>query len=308
MNNNQFKETIIGIGEAAGCTLEFTLVHIAITTFPPMIFIPIAAFWIQAFASFVAMLWVRIRYSSTLEIIKNKREENRKQKPLVLRILAMVVFPLLAYAASFAFAVWEESTLKIGVFKIPENLSFSPDNITRIFSQYFTCGMPCAVNLLILSPICEEIVFRYLIPQVIAIHQGEYANSSTGMKTQAIWSSLFFGVYHIVQLVYSAGENPLLTLFQIVDAAAIGWYFFWVDHDIFSGSIVPSILLHILNNAFSAFVTPNYEMVKTLYGVFFFGTALVIEILGYTILVSLFASSNKEEKKQKKTINKKKRN
>lgn len=299
--DNQLKETIVGAGEAAGCALEFTLVHMAITTFPPMIFIPIAAFWIQAFASLIAMLWVRMRYSSP---VKTKVKKG-PQKPLVLRIIALVVLPLLAYTAALALALWEEDTLKIGLFNVPQNLFSSPsDSIARLFAQFFACGKPCVVNLLFLSPICEEVVFRRLVPQTIACHQGEAAEKKAGLKVQALWSALFFGAYHIVQLVYSAGKDPLMTVFQVVDAAVVGWYFFWVDYGVFSGSVVPSILLHMLNNLFSAFVSPNYEKVMTLHGVSFFCAALAIEILGYAIFVGFFSNNkddnNKFNKKKKK--------
>lgn len=305
--NDQRKETIIGIGEAAGCALEFTLVHMAITTFPPMIFIPIAVFWIQAFAPLFAMLWARMRYSASTPDSESEAapSQPRQQKPLVLRVLAMLVLPLLAYTASLAFAIWEESTVKVGVFSVPQDLFSSPDTVKQLFAKAFVCGKPCVVNLLFMSPVCEEIVFRRIIPQIIASHQGESASRSSGLRTRALWSALFFGAYHIVQLLYSSGENPLLTLFQIADAAVIGWYFFWVDYDVFSGSILPSIVLHMLNNVFSAFVTPNYEKIKTVYGLLFFCASLAIEIMGYVVFVALFAR-NKGENGQKKKAHKKK--
>ena len=255
------------------------------------------------------MLWVRHRYP--LPPKGRGPESAQHRKPLALRVLGLAVIPLIAYAASFAYAVFAETSLGAGVFNVPQD-PFSLESVVQSAAQYFACGTPCVVGLLFLSPLCEEVVFRRLVPQTIAQHQASGTTSKeAALKTQATWSAVFFGLYHIVQLLYSAGENPFLTLLQIVDAAVIGWYFFWVDYNVFGGSVAPSVFLHVVNNLFSALVSPNYKGLKTMAGVPLFCVALAIEVLGYAVFCHVFtelgnASENEQNKKSRKS--KKKQN
>ena len=92
----------------------------------------------------------------------------------------------------------------------------------------------------------EEIIFRGFLFKMM---------EKDNQKVAIIVSSLTFGVGHIINLML--GADLMMTMMQIVYASIIGYLF--VTIFIKSGSLIPCILAHGINNALTIFFvdTPN---------------------------------------------------
>ncbi len=90
----------------------------------------------------------------------------------------------------------------------------------------------------------EEIIFRGFLFKLIA---------KDHVKIAVIVSSVTFGVGHIINLFNGAELIP--TLLQICYACAVGYLFVVIFQK--SGSLVPCIIAHSVNNALSVFYAEN---------------------------------------------------
>ncbi|MBE6732326.1 MAG: CPBP family intramembrane metalloprotease [Ruminococcaceae bacterium] len=90
----------------------------------------------------------------------------------------------------------------------------------------------------------EEVIFRGFLFRMMA---------KDSVKAAIIVSSVTFGIGHIVNLFNGADLLP--TLLQICYAMAVGFLFVIIFYK--SGSIIPCILAHSLNNSFSIFGKEN---------------------------------------------------
>ncbi len=90
----------------------------------------------------------------------------------------------------------------------------------------------------------EEIIFRGFLFKMMA---------RDNVKTAVIVSSVTFGVGHIINLFNGAELIP--TLLQICYACVVGYLFVVIFSK--SGSLVPCIIAHSVNNALSVFYAEN---------------------------------------------------
>lgn len=90
----------------------------------------------------------------------------------------------------------------------------------------------------------EEIIFRGFLFRMM---------EKNNVKTAIIVSSVTFGIGHIVNLLNGADFIP--TLMQICYAMALGYLFVIIFYK--SGSLIPCILAHSLNNCLSIFHVEN---------------------------------------------------
>lgn len=90
----------------------------------------------------------------------------------------------------------------------------------------------------------EEIVFRGFLFRMMA---------KDNLRTAILVSALTFGAGHIVNLLNGAELVP--TLLQVCYAASIGYLFVIIFHR--SGSLIPCIAAHSVNNALSVFSGEN---------------------------------------------------
>lgn len=109
--------------------------------------------------------------------------------------------------------------------------------------------------LFMISMLCvgflEEIIFRGFL------FLGMAKNNT---KEAIVVSSMTFGIGHIVNLLNGA---PLLgTLMQIIFAVAVGFTLVLLFYK--GGSLLPCIVFHSLNNAFSVIEKTNAEVAKSL--------------------------------------------
>ena len=90
----------------------------------------------------------------------------------------------------------------------------------------------------------EEVVFRGFLFRMMA---------KDNLKIAILVNSLTFGIGHIINLFNGADLVP--TLLQVGYATAVGYLFVTIAYR--SGSIIPCIIAHSLNNSFSIFNADN---------------------------------------------------
>ena len=123
---------------------------------------------------------------------------------------------------------------------IMERLSFLPDWMKDTF-DVLQSGWPGIICISVLGPVLEEMLFRGAITKVLL---RKYSPAKA-----IILSALIFGVFHI---------NPV----QVVGAMLSGILFAWLYYK--TGSIVPGILIHVLNNSLSVFLSLHYGDVENM--------------------------------------------
>lgn len=121
---------------------------------------------------------------------------------------------------------------------VMSKLSFLPDWLGDTFDvlQSGWLGIAC---ISVLGPVLEELLFRGAITGILL---RKYAPAKA-----ILLSALVFGIFHI---------NPV----QVVGATLSGVLFAWLYYK--TGSLVPGILIHILNNSLSVFFNLHYPDVK----------------------------------------------
>lgn len=155
----------------------------------------------------------------------------------------------------------------IGV--LVEQLKFLPDWLEQTFDilQSGWLGILCIA---ILGPILEELLFRGAITKVLL-------QKYKPVKAILI-SGFIFGIFHV---------NPA----QVVGACFIGFLLAWLYYK--TQSLIPCILLHVLNNSFSVYQSlahPEVEEVTSLLGIPALIVCLVISAL--LLLLSLKQLNN----------------
>lgn len=90
----------------------------------------------------------------------------------------------------------------------------------------------------------EEVVFRGFLFRMM---------EKDNLKIAILVNSLTFGIGHIINLFNGADLVP--TLLQVGYATAVGYLFVTITYK--SGSIIPCIIAHSLNNSFSIFNVEN---------------------------------------------------
>lgn len=112
----------------------------------------------------------------------------------------------------------------------------------------------------------EEVIFRGLLFK---------AMEKDGLKSAIIVSALTFGIGHIVNLFNGSGKDLTSSLTQIIFACLVGLVLVLILH--YSGSLIPCIIFHSLNNSLTAFesagsLDPSLSLVLNL--------ILIVMVLG----------------------------
>lgn len=128
---------------------------------------------------------------------------------------------------------------------VMSGLSFVPDWLESTFNilQSNLLGIACIT---LLGPILEELLFRGAITKVLL--------NKYSPVTAILLSGFIFGLYHV---------NPV----QVVGGCLSGFLFAWLYYR--TKSLVPGILIHILNNAFSVYTGlkyPDMDSIRQLLG------------------------------------------
>lgn len=119
------------------------------------------------------------------------------------------------------------------------HLSFLPDWYENTFDilQSGWLGIACVA---ILGPILEELLFRGAITKVLL--------KKYNPLTAILVSGLIFGIFHV---------NPA----QVVGAILIGFVLAWIYYR--THSLIPCILIHIMNNSLSVYLSLKFPDVDS---------------------------------------------
>lgn len=142
------------------------------------------------------------------------------------------------------------------------HLTFLPDLLKDSF-QVLQAGWLGIVCVAIIGPIVEEALFRGAITKVLL---KQYSPA-----VAIVISGLVFGVFHI---------NPA----QVVGAIIIGFVIAWIYYR--TQSLIPCILIHIMNNSLSVYLNlkyPDVTYTSDLLGGHAYYTCLVLAVLLFAL-------------------------
>lgn len=153
------------------------------------------------------------------------------------------------------------------IFIIDYIMSFMPwlPNIMEQTFDIMQSGWIGILTIAIFGPILEELMFRGAITKVLL--------SKYNPTTAIIISALIFGLFHI---------NPV----QVVAATLIGLILGWVYYK--TASLIPCILIHILNNSMSVYLSLKYPDVENTQDFFTGNTYYIVLIAAIIIFVGAF--------------------
>lgn len=175
---------------------------------------------------------------------------------------------------SSSFLVWSMVAGVSAIFLIDFLMSyllFLPDWMSGAF-DVLRSGWLGIICIAIVGPVLEEFLFRGAITKVLL-------EKYSPVKAILI-SGLIFGIFHL---------NPA----QVVGACLSGFLFAWLYYR--TGSLIPCILIHILNNSLSVGLSLEYGEVDTisrLLGKPFYLICLIASAL--LLLLSLKMLSNRK--------------
>lgn len=165
---------------------------------------------------------------------------------------AYLVYTIFIYAAT---VVLIDFVMPI----LPEIPDFLEDTFDVLQAGWL--GILCIA---VLGPILEELLFRGAITRVLL---EKYSPAKA-----VIISALIFGIFHI---------NPA----QVVSAFLIGLLLAWLYYK--TASLIPCILVHILNNSLSVYLSLNYPEVETTADLFYDKNMYILFVAGALLLFAL---------------------
>ena len=122
----------------------------------------------------------------------------------------------------------------------------------------------------VIGPVLEELLFRGAITKVLL-------KKYSPVKA-IVFSALVFGIFHI---------NPA----QVVSATLIGLLIGWVYYK--TASLIPCILMHILNNSLSVFLNLRYPDVESTSELFTGNTYYFVLAVALVVFISIFWAMKK---------------
>lgn len=120
------------------------------------------------------------------------------------------------------------------------HLAFLPNWMDQTF-QVLQSGWLGILCVAVLGPVLEELLFRGAITRVLLKRYPP--------RWAILASGLIFGIFHV---------NPV----QVMGACLLGILLAWLFYK--TGSLVPGIVLHIVNNSLSVYLSLNYPDVDYL--------------------------------------------
>lgn len=172
----------------------------------------------------------------------------------------------LSYLIFSAFAVLTGGFL---VSALAELLEWIPNIMEESF-DILQSGWGGIIAIALIGPILEELLFRGAITNKLL---RQYS------PTKAILiSALLFGIFHI---------NPA----QILPAFLIGILFAWTYYK--TASLIPCILMHILNNSLSVYLNMKYPEVENMSDLMDSSSYLIIIFVSVLILAGVVWRMNR---------------
>ena len=146
---------------------------------------------------------------------------------------------------------------------------------------YGPAGAVCYVISMCCVGFLEEVIFRGLLFR---------AMEKDNLKTAVIVSALTFGLGHIVNLFNGSGRDLTSSAVQIIFAVLVGFVLVLIF--LHSGSLIPCIVFHAVNNALGAFARQNAMDPKLEMGL---NIALIVVLLGGYLLYLIKVFPKKAE-------------
>eukprot|EP01095_Lingulamoeba_sp_RSL-Kostka_P008048 TRINITY_DN2636_c2_g1_i1.p1 TRINITY_DN2636_c2_g1~~TRINITY_DN2636_c2_g1_i1.p1 ORF type:complete len:377 (+),score=61.25 TRINITY_DN2636_c2_g1_i1:202-1332(+) len=146
---------------------------------------------------------------------------------------------------------------------IQEQTNEISSNSTSVLSQLdslsivdivYEINWGIALRLFILTPIFEELSYRWLIPQRFFIQCRSYVKNDWFVFV--ILSNFWFGFSHFLNIA-NPNFSPFYVFLQIVQGIVIGT--FYSTYSLSNSSILSSMVLHIINNLFAMFSPTTFD-------------------------------------------------
>ncbi|MCC8187146.1 MAG: CPBP family intramembrane metalloprotease [Bacteroides sp.] len=123
---------------------------------------------------------------------------------------------------------------------VTSGLSWLPNWMENTFDQVLSTGLG-VLGVALFGPVLEELLFRGAVTRILL---QRYSPAKA-----ILFSALIFGIFHI---------NPA----QIAGATLIGLFLAWIYYR--TESLVPCILIHVLNNSLAVGADRRFPEVETL--------------------------------------------
>lgn len=197
---------------------------------------------LELFLSYTIPLGIVVAVSFTMQ----SNEQPDGFTSLFKKFDPLIIPPVLLFIVGFGF-----------ISDFLQRLFPEPEWFNEMMSSIFTSGILGFITACIAAPLLEELMFRGVLLRSFL--------KNYSVKKALVWSALFFAIIHL---------NP----WQAVPAFGLGLLMAWLFYR--TGSILPSIIVHFLNNTI-AFVMASYlGMNFSLYGEMSWGASVALLLVG----------------------------
>jgi len=187
--------------------------------------------------------------------------------------------PVSLYYLALSIIIWASVTFPIDY--LLSLMKWLPNILEDTFST-LQAGWLGIICIALLGPILEELLFRGAITKKLL--------EKYSPKKAIILSALIFGIIHI---------NPI----QVISATLIGLLLAWIYYK--TASLIPCILIHVINNSFSVYTSikyPDLEYTSDLFtNTIYIGASIII--FGVTLYLMKNITINYPWKKNEAEIN-----
>lgn len=144
------------------------------------------------------------------------------------------------------------------------------DNHEQMFLSMSRTGIWGFLAIAVFGPVCEEITFRGAV-------EGTLLQFTSPWKA-ILWSALLFGIIHM---------NPIQIPFAFVLGLLLGWLYYK------TGSLVPAIFSHFINNAIGFITMRTMDNSETITGLLGKETAFSLMAVSLILFIVLLICFNK---------------
>jgi len=182
-------------------------------------------------------------------------------------VSGVFVFLLVFHAMQLGIGLWLHSYL--------QSPTFSLENYYDATSPSGHVDVSNIVGILIVSPLEEELLFHGFIFYILVRRTGQVVES-------AVMCNIFFGLFHLLNVIGSQYNSTYIFL-QVFLGVLVGIVYSF--RFLVTGTLWESLGLHMMNNAFSSFLSPRRAFLTLDY------VALFIELSTCVVYIYLLRMS-----------------